>query len=80
VLDALGPLTGQVVVVTPVPGGLLLRVRIENVGLVQAIGPADGMVRVADTVRLLLEPAATAVVPLSRPERSAAESAGAIVG
>ena len=63
-LDPAGPLTGRVVLVSPSPGGLLLTVRIESVGLVQAIGPADRMVAAGDTVRLRLDPAATAVVPL----------------
>ncbi len=67
VLDPLGPLTGQAVLVTPAPGGLLLTVRIEGVGSVQAVGPADRMVAAGDTVRLRLDPAGSAIVPGDRP-------------
>ncbi len=75
VLDPLGPVTGQAVLVTPAPGGLLLTVRIEHVGLIQAIGPADRIVAVGDTVRLRLDPAGAAIVPVTGEEPRAKESA-----
>jgi len=65
VLDVAGRLTGQVVLVTPAPGGLLLTVRVRDVGLIQAIGPVDRVVAIGDTVGLRLDPAATATVPAS---------------
>jgi thiamine transport system ATP-binding protein len=67
VLDPLGPLTGQAVLVTPAPGGLLLSVRIEGVGPVQAVGPADRMVTAGDIVRMRLDPAGSAIVPGDEP-------------
>jgi thiamine transport system ATP-binding protein len=48
VLDPAGPLIGRAVLVTPAPGGLLLTVRIESVGLLQAIGTSGRMAAVGD--------------------------------
>jgi hypothetical protein len=47
--------------------GLLLTVRIANVGLVQAVGPADRMVARGDTLRMRLDPAGSAIVRGDRP-------------
>jgi thiamine transport system ATP-binding protein len=74
-LDPAGPLTARVVLASPSPGGLLLTVRIELVGLVQAVGAADQVVAVGNTVRLRLDPAATAIVPLPDSDRSERGSA-----
>jgi hypothetical protein len=75
-LDPAGPLTARVVLVSPSPGGLLLTVRIEFAGLAQAVGGADHVVAVGNTVRLRLDPAATAIVPLADKDRSAVGPAG----
>ena len=68
-VDDTGALDGVVEVVSPSPDGLLLTVRIDGVGPVQAVGHADALsiagepVRVADRVRLRLDPGATAPIP-----------------
>src|SRR6478752_5440639 len=74
-LDPAGPLTARVVLGSPSPGGLLLTVRIELVGLVQAVGAADQVVAVGNIVRLRIDPAATAIVPLPDSDRSERGSA-----
>ncbi|MET0865988.1 MAG: ABC transporter ATP-binding protein [Nakamurella sp.] len=60
--DPAGPLTGQVLLVTPVPEGSLLTVAVDGIGVLQAIGPADAYLAPGAQVRLRLDPAATAVI------------------
>lgn len=63
VLDHLGPLRGTAVLVSPTPNGLLLTVRLDNIGEVQAVGPADARLSAGDGVRLRLDHDGFAVIP-----------------
>ncbi|MEP6561074.1 MAG: ABC transporter ATP-binding protein, partial [Nakamurella sp.] len=62
VMDPGGKLTGRVLQVNRAPDTMLLRVSIDGVGELSAVGPAGGITGAGDQVRLRLDPAATAVI------------------
>jgi thiamine transport system ATP-binding protein len=63
VLDAQGPLGGSLVLASPTPSGLLLTARIDGVGEVQAVAPADAQLRSGQDVRLRLDHDGFAIIP-----------------
>jgi len=63
VLDPHGSLVGEAVLVAPSPDGVLLTVRINGIGDLQAVGSGQQQVAAGDPVRLRVDRAGMAVIP-----------------